>query len=439
MKNENLNRRQFVGALTAAIPFVVGFPQVVAAKTLGRGGAVAPSNRISLGFIGLGKHGRSVNLWNLAGFSDCHVVALCDVDRRQFKLALETMKEVGAEAPPAKDITQNWRDICGRSDIDAIVISTPDHWHIPLSLAAMRSGKDVICEKTSHTIAEGRVLVDTVARYGAVFQMAMEDRALPEYRRMAEIVRNGGIGRLERIEITIPNGPSRQIALREDPVPEEVDWQVWLGPAPEAPFQKERIMADYKDQIGWRSIRDYGGGLLADWGVHLGDTALWAMGDWQAQSYSIVAKNGFLGEGLFDHARTNDVLYQFESGVEISIKSGGPGIRFVGSDAWVGNRGWRKPVESDKQEVLNRIYGAKDLRLKVYTGEHRNFVNAIRNRGDTMYSAEYYHRISTWLICGNLAAQLNRKLYWNPSREAFENDDEANALRSKPARKSWAF
>ncbi|MGK0240916.1 MAG: myo-inositol 2-dehydrogenase/D-chiro-inositol 1-dehydrogenase [Candidatus Pelagisphaera sp.] len=438
MKKKNLNRRQFVGGLAAAAPLVAAFPQVVAAKTLGLGGAVAPSNRINLGFVGLGKHGRGVNLWNLAGFSDCHTRALCDVDRRQFPLALETMKEVGAEAVSKKNITQDWREVCNRSDVDAVVVSTPDHWHLPISMTAIRAGKDVICEKTSHTIKEGRDLVNTVDRYGAVFQMAMEDRALPEYRRMAEVVRNGDIGKLQRIEITIPTGTTSQIALREDPIPDYVDWQMWLGPAPEVPFQKERIMADYKDYIGWRTIRDYGGGLLTDWGVHLGDTALWAMDDWQGQSYSIVTNNQYLGEGLFDHAKVNDVLYRFESGIEISIKSGGPSLKFVGSKGWVGNTGWRKPVESSHQEILNKIYGANDLRLPVYVGEHRNFVNAVRSRGDTMYSAEYYHRISTWLICGNLAGELNRKLYWNPSLEAFENDDEANSLRSKPARNSWA-
>jgi predicted dehydrogenase len=349
------------------------------------------------------------------------------------------MKEVGAEAVSKKNITQDWREVCSRSDIDAVVVSTPDHWHLPISMAAIRSGKDVICEKTSHTIAEGRDLVNTVDRYGAVFQMAMEDRALPEYRRMAEVVRNGDIGKLQRIEITIPTGTTNQIALREDPVPDEVDWQMWLGPAPEVPFQKERIMADYKDYIGWRTIRDYGGGLLTDWGVHLGDTALWAMDDWVNQSYSIVTNNEYLGEGLFDHAKVNDVLYRFESGIEISIKSGGPSLKFIGSKAWVGNSGWRKPVESDSQKVMNRVYGANDLRLKVYVGEHRNFVNAIRSRGETMYSAEYYHRISTWLICGNLAGELDRKLYWNPRLEAFENDAEANSLRSKPARGKWAI
>ncbi|MGH8019044.1 MAG: Gfo/Idh/MocA family protein [Opitutaceae bacterium] len=432
-----MNRRAFLKRAAAAAPAIAGFPQIVAASTLGLSGGVAPSNRIRLGFIGLGRHGLAVNLKMCLGLPECSVAALCDVDTRQIEAARNLMADASL-ALGGKDRTQDWREVIVRPDVDAVVISTPNQWHVPMSIAAARAGKDVMCEKTSHTIAEGREMVEVMDRCGTVFQMAMEDRSLPEYRRMAEVVRNGGIGKLERIEMTIPKGPHVQLPLREEPVPPELDWNMWLGPAPEAPYQKERVMADYARQLGWRHIRDYGDGVHTDWAVHMGDTALWAMGEWEHLEFTVEAAAGYLEPGVFDMPQTYDIEYGFESGVTMSVKTGGEALRFIGSDGWIGNAGWRKPVEASRQEILNLVYGAGDIRLEVYEREQQDFLAAIRTRGPTMYSPEYYHRISTFLIAGNIAAEVGRKLRWTPREEAFIDDAAANALRSRPARTDWA-
>ncbi len=432
-----MNRRSFLrtGASVAAGCSVA--PQIVSSKTLGLGNWTAPSEKIRVGFIGLGRHARPVNLGNTAGFEDCSIATLCDADSRQIDRAVEQLKGTANVQFDPMDVTQDWREVIHRDDVDAVMITTPDHWHIPMSLAALDQGKDVMCEKTSYDITEGRELVKRVDKYGAVFQMAMEDRALPEYRRMVEVVRNGGIGQLERVEFVVPFGVKEQVPLRQDPIPAELDWNLWLGPAPDLPFQKERIMADYSTGVGWRNIRDYGGGKFTDWGVHLGDTAIWAMDDDYSQSFTVETDCKYIKDSLFDRPMEYNVRYEMENGVEIAVTSGTPALKFIGTDGWIGNVGWRAPLEASSQKVLNTVYGMSNYKPRIYHREQRDFIDAVRSRASTMYGAEYYHRISSWLIAANHASLLDRKLSWDAKTESYINDDAANAMRTRNSNRNW--
>ena len=214
--------------------------------------------------IGMGRQARMVNLKTLLNIDDVQVVAVCDVDRWRTDNAKNDVDDF-YENRDCRSYT-DWREVIARSDVDAVMISTPDHWHVPLSLAALRSGKDVICEKPTLTIAEGRVLTDTVQRYGAVFQMSTEDRSVEIYHRMAELVRNDRIGKLEKVYVQLPAGPGHPGDPRPKPVPEGLDWELWLGPAPWKPYR------DGLHQFHWRWHRDYSGGQLTDWGAHQLDT-----------------------------------------------------------------------------------------------------------------------------------------------------------------------
>lgn len=423
----NPTRRHFLrGMLAAGVA-----PVVLPARLLGNGGT-APSNKVALGFIGVGDHGRAVNLASMLAQPDAQVVALCDVDRRHLARAAEMVTTSTGTAPPDTALHGDWREVVARRDIDAVVISTPDHWHTPIAMAALRAGKDVLCEKPTLTIQEGQVLVAAVRRYGRIYQASTEDRALPMYHRMAELVRNGAIGRLHTIRVQLPPGNYRKhIPIREDPVPPELDYDMWLGPAPWAPYQPERV------HFHFRWIQDYSGGMLTDWGTHQVDTAQWANNTEHTGPVSVQG-TGEYDPGLYDTAWNFDLEYVYANGVRLKIDNTGTGLRFEGDKGWVGNTAWRRPVEASSPQILDTIVPPGGVHLYTEPGrEHRNFLDCVRSRRDPYFPVEKLHRLSSLLHCGNICLKLGRKLAWNPEREEFTGDATANRLLSRAMRAPW--
>ncbi|GAJ12078.1 unnamed protein product, partial [marine sediment metagenome] len=241
----------------------VGFPYLVRPSALGKVGSVAPSERITIGFIGVGGHGRAVNLKNFLGNADAQAVAVCDVDANNCNIARDMVNKKYGNKDCAT--YNDFRKIIERNDIDAVMISTPDHWHVPISIAAAKAGKDVECEKPTLTVEEGRVLCETMKRYNRVFQWSTEDRSVDVYHRMCELVRNGRIGKMHTVRVELPSGPNTPGDPTPMPVPKGFDYEMWLGPAPWAPYTKDRIHWNFR----W--ILDYSGGQLTDWGAHLLD------------------------------------------------------------------------------------------------------------------------------------------------------------------------
>jgi len=397
-------------------------------------GANPPSQRVVLGFIGTGLHGIG---WNLRGFlklEDAQIVAVCDVMKsRRDEARARVNKAYGNQDCAGY---ADWRDIIGREDIDAVMISTPDHWHVPMSLVAMRAGKDVCCEKPTLTIEQGRVLRDTVAECKAVFQTSTEDRSIPIYHRMAELVRNGRIGRLETIHITLPAGTVKPAPPDYAPVPDGFDYDMWLGPAPAAPYATNRC-----GNQEWRNIFDYSGGKLTDWGMHQVDTAQWANDTEHTGPVEVNGEGEFPDESsLYDTAMKYELHYQYANGVHLHIESGGTSLRFEGTDGWVGNEGWRKPLKASSPKILDTVIGPDELHLYTCTGgEHRNFLDCVRSRKVPYFPAEIGHRCATVLHIGNISMRLGRKLQWNPDKEEFVHDDQANEMRSQPIRKPWTL
>jgi predicted dehydrogenase len=319
-----------------------------------------------------------------------------------------------------------------RADIDAVMISTPDHWHVPLSLAGIRSGKDVICEKPTLTIAEGRVLADTVERYGAVFQMSTEDRSVDIYHRMAELVRNGRIGKLQKIYVQLPAGPGNAGDPRPKPVPEGLDWDMWLGPAPWQPYREGL------HTFHWRWHRDYSGGMLADWGAHQLDTAQLANDTERTGPVEVEGVGKRHETGLYDTFHDYHLVYRYANGVEMHVDSGGTGLKFEGTNGWVGNDSWRAPLKASSQDILNSEIGPDEIHL--YTcpaGEHRNFLDCVKSRRDPYFPAEVGHRCCSVAHIGNIAMELGRKLRWDPEAEEFLDDPTANRMRSRARREPW--
>jgi predicted dehydrogenase len=355
------------------------------------------------------------------------------VDRRYIEQGLKHVRGKFGESFTCQT-TQDWREVVARRDIDAVMISTPDHWHVPMSLAAIRSGKDVICEKPTLTIAEGRLLADTVKRYGAVFQLSTEDRSIPVYHRMAELVRNGRIGRLKEIHVTLPAGPGNSPEVKPQAPPPGLDYDLWLGPAPWAPFCPGQM------PFHWRWIRDYSGGMLADWGAHLFDTAQWGNDTERTGPVEIEGTGKRHETGLYDTFHEYHLEYRYANGVRMRVDSGGTALRFVGADGWVGNDGWTAAVKASSPEILRSVIGPNELHLFTCPeGEHRNFLDCVKSRRDPYFPAEIGHRCCSLAHLGNIAMELGRKLRWDPQAEAFLDDDQANRMRARAQREPWTL
>ena len=427
-----LTRRALLKGAAAA----VAAPYLVSSTVLGAGERPAPSNRITMGFIGTGGQGIDRNLRGCISQGDAEALAVCDVDPGHVRQAREIVEQNAKERGTATAVQEygDFREVIGRTDIDAICISTPDHWHVPMSLAAIRAGKDVICEKPTLTIAEGRVLADTVRRYGAVYQTGTEDRSIAIYHRLAELVRNGRLGKLQRIHVTLPAGPGGPGDPTPQPVPEGFNYDLWLGPAPWAPYCPGRIHWNFR----W--IVDYSGGQLTDWGAHLLDTAQWANDTERTGPVEVEGTGKRHATGLYDTFHEYHITYKYANGVELQIDSGGTGIRFEGSKGWVQSASWCHPIEASSREIFESHIGPGDVHLFTCpAGEHRNFLDCVKSREDPYFPAEIGHRCCTVAHLGNIAMWTGRKLRWDPQAEVFPGDDEANRYLARAMRAPWGL
>ncbi len=425
----SLSRRSFLRQAAVA-GGVLGLPQLVPARLLG---SDAPSHKITVGFIGTGDHGTGWNLRRYLTLSDARVVVVCDVDGSRMKRAKEIVDEQYLNRDCA--MTRDFREVLARKDVDAVMISTPDHWHTLISVLALRAGKDVQCEKPTLSIDEGKVLIETVRKHGRVFQTSTEDRSIPVYHRMAELVRNGRIGKLQRIEVILPKQPNVPGDPTPQPVPPDFDWEMWLGPAPFAPYTKDRV------HFNFRWIEDYSGGIICDWGTHLFDTAQWANDTERSGPVEIAGTGDYWSGGLYNTVKDYDVTFRYANDVVMTCKPGNPSIKFLGTDGWVGNTGWRGDLQASSEAIKNARIGEGETRL--YTnpeGEHHDFLKCVRSRKDPYFPVDIGHRVASVCHLANIAIKVGRKLRWDPVKEEFIGDDTANALRKvRPMRPPWTL
>ena len=432
------SRRTFLKAAGAA--FV--FPAIIPSSARGADGTVAPGNRIALGFIGTGDHGVHMNLMNFLPQPDAQVVALCDVDEKRVRAAQAMVEQhYGQDAPGGTykgcGITGDWREIVARKDLDAVVVSTPDHWHVLPAVAAAKAGKDVFCEKPlTLTVQEGRILSDTMQRYGRVFQTASENRSKWNFLRAAELVRNGRIGKLHTIRTQLPVDvhqlKSCGRVFQPEPVPKDLDYDMWLGQAPEAPYTAARC------HYHFRWILDYSGGSLTDWGAHINDIAQWANDTERTGPVTVEGRGVFPHEGLYNTAIEWEITYEYANGVVLVCTNGTPQIRLEGTDGWI-QCGW-DTIEADPPRILKSIIGPEETHLRTCPDrEQRDFLNCVKSREETYAPAGVGHRTITISHIGNIAMLLGRKLRWDPATERFMNDEAANRMLSRPMRGPWSL
>ena len=426
---QRVTRRGFLKQ-AAGISAAVGFPYLIRSSALGKAGSVAASNRITIGFIGVGGHGIDMNLRTFLGQPDAQAVAVCDVDSNNMNKARDIVNQKYGNTDCAT--YKDFRDVIARDDIDAVMVSTPDHWHVPISIAALQAGKDVECEKPTLTVREGRAVVETVKRYNRVFQWSTEDRSVYEYHRMCELVRNGRIGKVHTVRVELPSGPNDPGNPTPMPVPKELDYDMWLGPAPWAPYTKDRIHWNFR----W--IQDYSGGQLTDWGAHLLDGAQWGNNSEHTGPVEVEGKGVFCEGGLYDTAKEYHIEYKYADGVTLIVKSGNPSLRFEGSEGWIGNVGWRAPLQTEPKSILDSVIGPNEIHL--YTcqgGEQRNFLDCIKSRKECYFPPEIGQRCFTIAHIGNISMLLGRRLKWDPDKEEFVNDEQANRMLSRSMRSPW--
>ena len=428
--NRTMSRRSFLKQTAAVGATGLALPYIVRPSALGMAGSVAASERITIGFIGTGGHGIGMNLKSFLPQPDAQAVAVCDVDPVHLEQGRDTVNKKYGNTDCAA--YKDFREVLARGDIDAVMISTPDHWHVPISIAAAKAGKDVECEKPTLTIAEGRELCTVMKRYGRVFQWSTEDRSVDVYHRMCELVRNGRIGKVHTIRVELPSGPEPPGNPEPMPVPKGFDYDMWLGPAPWAPYTKDRIHWNFR----W--ILDYSGGQLTDWGAHLLDGAQWGNDTEHTGPVEVEGKGVFCEGGLYDTAKEYRIEYTYADGVRLIVTSGTPSLRFEGSEGWIGNRGWRGKLQAEPVSILNSVIGPNEIHL--YTckgGEQRNFLDCVKSRKDCYFPPEIGQRCFTIAHIGNISMRLGRKLRWNPEKERFINDEQANRMLSRAMRSPW--
>jgi myo-inositol 2-dehydrogenase / D-chiro-inositol 1-dehydrogenase len=393
------------------------------------------NDRIAVGMIGTGDHGTNWNLSAYLKLDDCRVIAVCDVDISRARNA----KAVIDNKYQNNDCTfyNDFRELLERKDIDAVQISTPDHWHVPISALALKKEKDVCCEKPTLTIEQGRFLSDLVAGSNRVFQTSLEDRSVFQYHRMAELVRNGRIGKLQKIRVGLPGAYSHLYYFNPDPagqpVPEGFNYDMWLGPAPFSPFTMGRC------HYNFRWINDYSGGSLSDWGAHLIDNAQWMNGTEKTGPVEVSGTGSAPETGIYNAFDKFKLTYTYENGVVLNVHSDFVEIYCEGTDGWLKVKDWRGNLEASSQEILNSVIGENEIHLYTDESEHVNFLRCIRTRKATYHPVEDLHRTSSIAHMGNIAMKLKRKLKWNPSTEEFIDDAEANFMRSRADREPWTI
>jgi len=432
-----LNRRQFLHR--AAASAAIAFPAIVPASALGRAGRVAPSERVVLGSIGVGTMGFG-DMHAFLGIPDVQVVAACDVKRPMRERAKQAVDAHYGNADCTTYL--DFRELLDRGDLDAVCIATLDSWHVVHALAAVRAGKDVYVEKPlGMSIQEIKTLRAAVQRYGRVFQFGTQQRSSQEFRHACEIARNGRLGKLHTIQVGVHAGAAERSGLKTyaaEPVPDGLDYERWLGPAPWAPYTTARLTYPH-----WFHISDYSLGYVSGWGIHHIDIAQWGNGTELTGPVEVEGSAQFPSDdALCDNPLSWNTRMKYANGVELAFTGDGPGftgvrhgVTFAGPDGWVWvNRG---AIDAEPKSLLEEPFGADEIRLPVSSSHQGNFIDCVRTRQATICNIDVAVRSDTVCQLAWCAFQLRRKLRWDPDNEVFVNDPDANQRLTRPLREPW--
>ncbi len=415
-------RRQFLQHAGRLAVTAVAAPLVVDAAILGRADASPPSERIATGHIGLGGRGRA----NLARYAKESVIALCDVDRKHLAEARR-----GVPSDRFVDVVADYRRLLDRKDLDAVVISTPDHWHALQTIHACQAGKHVYCEKPlTLTIAEGRAMVKAARDAKRVVQTGSQQRSAPEFRKACEIVRSGLLGDVKEVLVGIPGVNYAGPPVADSTPPAELDFDLWLGPAPARPYNEKRV--HYQFRFFW----DYSGGQQTNWGAHQIDIAQWGLAADDSGPVEVSGTAKLHNQGWYEVPESYELTYRYSSGVTLRVGSKQPdGTTFIGSRGRLHvNRG---KLSSDPPEIAKTSDDALKVKLPRSPGHQEDWEACIRSGSLPICDVEIGHRSATVCHLGNIALRLGRPIRWDPKREEIVGDADAARWVTKPYRAPW--
>lgn len=444
---KKLNRRNFLKNAVSTAAGAISLPYIIPSSVLGADGRAAAGNQITIGCIGVGGQGTG-DMLGFLGQPDAQVVAVCDVERESSgyyngyhagrehaKRLVETHYASQKEAGTYKgcDVYSDFRELLAREDIDAVIIATPDHWHAINAIAAAAAGKDIYCEKPiSHNIAEGRAMCDAVKKYNVIWQTGSQQRSDGKFRKACELVRNGRIGKVNLVEVGLPKWTQICPAQPEQPVPDGFDYNMWLGPAPAAPYTKMRC------HFNWRWIYDYGNGIITDWGAHHIDIAQWAMNTEHTGPMEIEGKGEFPQDSLWNVPYAYRVECKYAEGFTMLIGDTdkfASGIRFHGTQGWIHVN--RESLTAEPKSVLDSVIGPNEIHLYKSDNHFRNFLDCVCTRTQAVAPVEAAHRTITIAHLGTIAMKTGTKLKWDPKKEQIIGDIEASRLMSRAMRSPW--
>lgn len=453
------SRRQFLKN-SIGVTAAVGFPTIVPARVFGK---TAPSNMIQVAQIGCGRIARVSEIKGLLRNSDvARYVAVCDLDTARISDAKHLIEQAYAKKFGGGKYVElktygDYREMLQDKSIDAVCISTPDHWHAQPAMEAALAGKDIYLQKpASLTVKEGRQMADVVQRSGRIFQQGSQQRSEPNFRLACELVRNGRIGKVQQVLIGLPVDPAGDV-VPEMPVPANLNYDMWLGSTPHVFYTEKRVhpqSPDMKiryDRPGWLRCEQFGAGMITGWGAHHIDIAHWGMDTEHTGPIEIVANAEFPKKGLWDVHGPFHVRAHYANGADVFISEKYPtGIKFIGEEGWIwvtrggtvtdsdpkGAKTSNLPLDASDRRILTA--GIKDNEIHLHVSpnsdHHLDWLTSIKTRKPPAAPVEIGHRSCTACLLAHDAMKLNRTLMWDPKTERYLNDDEANARLSRPQR-----
>ena len=453
-----MKRRTFIRNTIAGTAGAIVVPTIIPSCVLKKG----PSDKIRVAQIGCGRIARGHDMFETFKSEDALLVACCDVDSKRALEAKELLREWNLDKHGDADYLDiktytDYREMLEDKSIDAVIISTPDHWHAQPAIEAALAGKDIYLQKpASLTIKEGRQMADVIKKTGSIFQVGSQQRSVspwPQFKKACELVRNGRIGAVKEIFIGLPGDPSGE-EEPEMPVPENLNYDMWLGSTPVVYYTEKRVHPqEGYNRPGWLRCEQFGAGMITGWGAHHIDTAHWGMGTEYTGPVEVEAEAQFPASGLWNVHGDFKVWAKYENGAVMHISGDYPnGVKFVGEDGWIFvARGAYSVTASDpaaKEEsaralaasdstILESVIGEDEIHFHHAVEQHQDWLTSIKTREEPVAPAEVAHRSCSACLVSHIAMKINRKLYWDPEAEKFTGDDEANAMVSRSQRSPY--
>lgn len=449
------SRRSFLKQ-SAMATAALGFPTIVPAAVFGQN---APSNRINIGAIGVGRISRGHDLPGTWKYDQARIMAVCDLDAKRVEQGKILLNDVYAKksGKPYNGTVgySDYHQLLANKDIDAVIISTPDHQHAIIAVAAVRAGKDVYLQKpASLTIADGRAMSDAVKKSDRILQIGSQQRSWKQFRRACELVRNGRIGEIQHVEIGLPGDPSGGDPSPM-PVPAGFNYDAWLGSTPEAPYTVDRVMPQQGfDRPGWLRCEQFGAGMITGWGAHHVDTAHWGMNTEYTGPVEVWGHAEFPKSGLWDVHGAFKTNARYANGMTMTISGEFQnGIKFYGTKGWIfvcrdeqasptasaGEKAAVQPLVASDPKILDSVIGPNEVQLYYSDDQHGNWLDCIRSRKQPIAPAEIGHRACSTCLIHHIAMKTGRRLHWDPVKERFLKDDDANSRLSRPQRKPYVI